>query len=167
MKLTDSLKAMLIETARTLKGSARRAFIARTVKELGPGGQRLAERELGWSRGTIRKGMREIESGLTCLDMVAERGRKRAEVHLPNLLDDIRDIVESQRQRQPRCPADRRATCLSVVEVRRRLISQKGYTDSALPTVQTIATKLKALGYNLSRPQRSRPHEDSSAHFSS
>ena len=47
MELTDSLKALLIETAKSLQGSARRLFIARTVKELGAGGQRRAERECG------------------------------------------------------------------------------------------------------------------------
>src|SRR5205085_5346014 len=55
MELTDSLKLLFIETATTLKGSARRLFLARPVKELGPGGQRRAERELGWNRETIRK----------------------------------------------------------------------------------------------------------------
>ena len=58
MDRTDSLKALLNATAQALKGSARRVFMARTVKELGPGGQRRAERELGWNRATIRKGTR-------------------------------------------------------------------------------------------------------------
>ena len=44
MELTDSLKALFIETAKALKGSARRLFMARMVKELGAGGQRRAER---------------------------------------------------------------------------------------------------------------------------
>jgi hypothetical protein len=35
-----------METAKALKGSARRLFLARTVQVLGEGGQRLAEREL-------------------------------------------------------------------------------------------------------------------------
>ena len=47
MELTDSLRALFTDMAKTLKGSVRRAFMARTVKELGPGGQRFAERELG------------------------------------------------------------------------------------------------------------------------
>ena len=46
MELTDSLKTLLIETAKSLKGSARRLFMARTVKELGPGGPQRAAREL-------------------------------------------------------------------------------------------------------------------------
>jgi hypothetical protein len=56
MELTDSLKALFIETAKSLQGSVRRMFMARTVKELEAGGQRRAERELGWGRMTIRKG---------------------------------------------------------------------------------------------------------------
>ncbi len=34
MELMESLKALFIETARSLKGSARRVFMARTVQEL-------------------------------------------------------------------------------------------------------------------------------------
>ncbi len=83
MELSDSFKALLIDTASALKGSARRLFMARTVKELGAGGQRRAERELGWSRGTIRKGTHELESGLRCVDNFAARGRKRAEERSP------------------------------------------------------------------------------------
>jgi hypothetical protein len=56
MELTDSLKTLCMETAQALKGSARQLFMARTVKELGAGGQRGAERELGWNRGTLRTG---------------------------------------------------------------------------------------------------------------
>ena len=40
MEFTNSLKTLFMETARSLTGSARRLFMARTVKELGPGGQR-------------------------------------------------------------------------------------------------------------------------------
>ena len=95
MELTDSLKALFINTAKALKGSARRTFMARTVNELGGGGQRHAERELGWSRVTIRKGTHEWESGFSCVDAFWARGCKRAEDHLPNLLSDIQAIVDS------------------------------------------------------------------------
>src|SRR6266478_3382243 len=98
MEFTDALKALFMETARSLKGSARRLFMARTVKELGAGGQRRAARELGWSRVTIRKGTHELESGFTRLDAFAARGRKRVEAHLPTLLPDIKAIIDSQSQ---------------------------------------------------------------------
>ena len=101
MELTDSLKTLLSETAKSLKGSARRLFMARTVKELGPGGQQRAARELRWGRMTIRKGLHALNSGVLCVDAFALRGRKRAEAHLPNLLTDIQAIVDSQSQADP------------------------------------------------------------------
>jgi hypothetical protein len=98
MELTEVVKELLMETA---KGSARRMFLARTVQALGEGGQRLAERELGWNRGTIRKGMHELERGIVCIDAFSSRGRKRSEEHLPNLLSDITAIVDGQSQADP------------------------------------------------------------------
>lgn len=161
MELTDSLKSLCIETAKSLKGSARRLFMARTVKELGAGGQRRAERELGWGRMTIRKGTHELESGFTCLDAFAARGRKRVEVHLPHLLPDIRAIVDSQSQADPQFRTRRLYTRLSAAEVRQQLITHKGYADDDLPTVQTITAKLNALGYYPKKVAKSQPQKKS------
>jgi hypothetical protein len=161
MDLTDTLKSLFIETARTLKGSARRLFMARTVKELGPGGQRRAERELGWNRETIRKGLHELQCGVICLDNFAGRGRKRAEEHLPNLLTDMAAIVDSQSQADPQFRTNRLYTRLDAAEVRRQLIAQKGYTDAELPTVQTITTKLNSLGYYPQKVAKSEPKKRS------
>ncbi len=157
MHLSDSLKTLFRETAETLKGHARRRFLAQTVKELGPGGQRRAERELGWNRETIRKGLHELDSGLICIDNFAARGRKRAEEHLPNLLIDITDIVDSQSQADPQFRTRRLYTRLDAAEVRRQLIAQHGYTDADLPTVQTITSKLNALGYYPQKVAKSEP----------
>jgi len=161
MELTDSIKTLLIATATALKGSARRLFMARTVKELGPGGQQRAARELGWGRMTIRKGMRELDSGITCIDAFGLRGRKRAEYHLPNLLTDIAAIVDGQSQTDPQFRTNRLYTRLTAAEVRRQLIAQKGYTAAALPTVATISTKLNALGYYPQTVAKSRPQKKS------
>lgn len=160
MNLTDTLKALLKETADTLKGHARRRFMAQTVKELGRGGQSRAERELGWNRETIRKGMHEVDSGQICLENYGARGRKRADEHLPNLLRDIVAIVDSQSQTDPQFRTQRLYTRLSAAEVRRQLISQKGYTDNELPTVRTITTKLNNLGYYPKKVAKSEPKKN-------
>jgi Rhodopirellula transposase DDE domain len=159
MELTDSIKSLLIATAKELKGSARRLFMARTVKELGPGGQQRAARELKWGRMTIRKGLRELDSGIACIDAFRLRGRKRAEQHLPSLLTDIQAIVDSQSQTDPQFRTSRLYTRLSAAEVRRQLIAQKGYADTDLPTAATIATKLNALGYYPQTVAKSRPQK--------
>lgn len=161
MELTTSVKSLLIETAKALKGSARRLFMARTVKELGTGGQRRAARELGWGRMTIRKGTHELESGFTCLDAFSARGRKRVEAHLPHLLPDICAIVDGQSQADPQFRTHRLYTRLSAAEVRRQLIVQKGYTDAELPTVPTITAKLNALGYYPQKVAKSQPQKKS------
>lgn len=101
MELTNSLKQLLTETANKLKGAARRRFMAMSVKELGLGGQSVAEGELGWDRGTIRKGIRELDTGIVCVDNYSARGRKRAEEHLPHLLSDIQALVDEQSQTDP------------------------------------------------------------------
>ena len=82
MELTGDIKDYLRETTKCLAGSDRRLFMARTVRCLGADGQRRAERELGWSRVTIRKGVHELSSGIRCVDAFSARGRKRAEEHL-------------------------------------------------------------------------------------
>lgn len=161
MELTDSLKALFIETAKTLKGSARRRFMARTAEELGPGGQRRAERELGWNRVTLRKGRHEVQRGIVCVDYYAARGRKPAEAHLPNLLSDIAAIVDSQSQADPQFRTQRLYTRLTAAEVRRQLVAQKGYRDEELPTAQTLTSKLNALGYYPRKVAKSAPKKRS------
>ncbi len=161
MELTESMKSYLKETETQLKGSARRLFMARTVNELGIGGQRRAERELGWDRSTIRKGQRELYSGLTCVDAVTLRGRKRAEEHLPSLLEDLRTVVDQRSQTDPQFRTDRLYTRLSAGEVRRQLIARHNYTDPALPTERTIATKLDQLGYTLKTVKKTPPQKNS------
>lgn len=161
MELTDSLKSVFIETAKTLKGSVRRLFMARTVQQLGEGGQRQAQRELGWNRATIRKGTHELRTGITCCDGFAWRGRKPAEAHLPNLLQDLKQIVDGQSQTDPQFRNHRLYTRLTAAEVRRQLILQKGYTDDQLPQAKTIGEKLNRLGYYPKKVQKSLPKKRS------
>jgi hypothetical protein len=157
MALTETLKKIFIKTARALKGSARRIFMAQVVKALGKGGQRRAEIELGWHRRTIRKGMHEFESGFRCYDNFSARGRKPAEHHLPKLLDDIKAIAEAESQTDPTFKTMRLYIRLSAVEVRKQLIEQKGYSDETLPCEDTIGTKLNKLGYHPKKVKKSQP----------
>ena len=161
MKLTEELKTTYIETAKALKGSERRVFMARIVKSFGYGGQSFAEQELGWCRNTIRKGKIELESGIAIVDDFAGRGRKKAEEKLPNLLEDIREIVDGQSQTDPTFQTTRLYTRISARAVRQALIEEKGYSDEQLPTEETIRVKLNDLGYKLRAVQKSRPQKNS------
>src|SRR5262250_2962169 len=110
---------------------------------------------------TIRKGLHELDSGVICVDAFALRGRKRAEVHLPNLLTDIRAIVDGQSQADPQFRTKRLYTRLTAAEVRRQLIAKFAYSDEELPTAETIATKLNLLGYYPKKVAKSQPQKNS------
>jgi transposase len=159
MALTDELKALFRDIANRLKGYERRVFMAQVVKLLGKGGQRRAEREFNWNRGTIRKGLHELESGFACIDAFSARGRKRAEEDLPNLLKDIKAIADEQSQTDPTFKTTRLYTRITANEVRQQLILQKGYTDKELPTEETIRVKLNELDYQLRSVQKCRPQK--------
>lgn len=152
---------MLIETAKKLKGGARRVFMARAVLSLGMGGQRQAERELGWSRNTVRKGEHERSTGITCVDGFNLRGAKPVEARLPQLREDIKAIVDGQSQTDPSFRTIRLYRRLTSGEVRRQLVKQKGYQESQLPSEDTIRVRLNDMGYRPAKVQKSKPKKKS------
>ena len=162
MRPSPEMIPVLVDTAKALKGSQRRLFMAKTVEAMGRGGQLWAEAHLGWNRGTIRKALHELRSGMTCVDAFHCRRRKPAEEHLPRLLDDIREIADGHSQADPKFQTGRLFTRISAAEVRRQLIATKGYTDEQLPTQQTINRKLNLLGFRLTRVAKCRPQKKSS-----
>jgi Rhodopirellula transposase DDE domain len=157
IQMTDDLKALYIKTAQVLSGSDKRQFMAGVVKGLGVGGQTYVERELGWNRRTIRKGMTELLSGEAIPDAYWRSGRNRVEVKLPNLLKDIQAIVDPQSQTDPTFQSTRLYTRVTAEEVRRQLILTKGYKDDELPTSETIRRRLNELGYSLKRVAKTQP----------
>ena len=157
VELTVEVKEHLQGTADALRGVERRLFMARTVRMLGRAGQRRAERELGWNRVTIRKGMHELTTGIRCVDAFCLRGRHRAEEHLPQLLTDIKAIVDGQCQTDPSLRTQRLYTRLTAATVRQQLIDHNGYTDEQLPTTETIRCKIHHLGYRLRKVQKCKP----------
>jgi hypothetical protein len=95
-----------------------------------------------------------------CLDGYAGRGRKRAEERLPDLLQDIKDIVDGQSQADARFESTRLYARLSAAQVRQQLIVQKGYRDTELPSQETIRVKLNDLGYRLRSVPKSVPQKN-------
>ena len=67
MELSKEWGTIFIETGQELKGYTSRIFKAKVVTGLGKGGQRRAEEDLGWNRGTIRKGMAELAGNFAYL----------------------------------------------------------------------------------------------------
>lgn len=86
----------------------------------------------------MRKGCQELDTGQPIEDKFSARGRKKAEHHLPNLLVDIKGIVEGESQTDATFRTTKLYTRLSAEAVHRQLIKQTGYTEEELPTANTI-----------------------------
>ncbi|MDJ0595316.1 MAG: hypothetical protein QNJ72_35940 [Pleurocapsa sp. MO_226.B13] len=62
---------------------------------------RYAETELGWSRKAIGFGLKELKTGIVCVDNYQARGRKKTEELLPQLEKDISDLIDNYSQADP------------------------------------------------------------------
>lgn len=157
VKITPEIKCLLNDTRARMKGTDRRQFMAHVVLIMGKGGQRMAEKELGWTRDTIRKGMKELTTGFVCIDNFSGRGRKPFEKKLPSLLEDIKDIVEPVCQTDPTFHSTQLYSPITAKEVYRRLIEIKGYSTDEIPSVTTINRKMNQLGYSLKKVVKCKP----------
>ena len=157
MEITAEIRVWINETKASLKEYQRRHFMAETVKTMCKGSPMIAERELGWNRGTISKALEEWEGQFCYIDQGFLRGRKKAEEHLPKLLDDIVELADQFSQTDPTFRTTRLFTRLTAAQIRTQLIESKGYEDAQLPCRETIRDKLNGLGYGSKRVKKVNP----------
>jgi len=157
VSLTTDVKEIVTDAAKKLKGAAKRAFMANITRNHLDASPRKAERELGWYRKAVEKGLKEQQTGINCVDNYAARGRKKTEDTLPDLVNDIRDLVEQDSQVDPKFRTSFRYMRVAAKAVREALIREKGYRDEQLPCRQTIGTILNRLGYRLRKTLKTKP----------
>ena len=63
-EISETLKSIIKNTAEKLSGFKRRTYIAEITIELLDKSTRKAEREFGWGRKTVEKGMMELTTGI-------------------------------------------------------------------------------------------------------
>jgi hypothetical protein len=139
-----------------LTGSERRIYLAEIATRLGYGGMKLVNDHFDIDYKTLQKGMEELESGNYIIDAFDKRGRKGIEAHLPNILYDIKSIVDSESQTDPRFEDSRLFTRLTPENIKMQL-HKKGYKLEELPTSKTIYNKVNELGYSFSTIQKTKP----------
>ncbi|GCA69097.1 hypothetical protein MiYa_00619 [Microcystis aeruginosa NIES-2519] len=101
-ELTEKIKSSLKDAAKKLTGFKKRAFMAQVTIDYFNSSPRRAETELGWSRQAIATGLKELETGIICVDNYRARGRKKTEELLPNLEEDIKSLVDIYWQEDPK-----------------------------------------------------------------
>ncbi len=151
LMLTEKIKLTFKDAAKKLTGFKKRAFIAQVTIDYLNSSPRYAETQLGWSRKSVALGLKELQTGIVCVDNVKARGRKKTEELLPQLEKDISDLVDNHSQADPKFQSTFKYTKISARAVREALILKKGYTEKELACRQTIGDILNRMGYRLKK----------------
>lgn len=126
----------------------RRQAMADVTLSLLKGKHRAAEEAFGWGRAVVELGMNELRTGLLCLNDISARKRPKAEEKEPELLADIREIMEPHCQSESHLRTTLLYTNMTAKSVYDALL-EKGWSEEALPTMRTISNILERHGYRL------------------
>ena len=154
VKIDEKVKSTLKDAAKKLTGPKKRAFMAKATEDYFDGSARKAETYLNWNRQTVQKGLHERRLGIICLDNYGARGVHKTEEKLPELEDDIRELLDGKCQADPKLKTTFSYTKVTAKAVLEALIEEKGYTKSDLPCRQTMGTILNRLGYRLKKHKK-------------
>ena len=85
------------------------------------------------------------------------RGRKPVLELFPNLLNDLKKIIENDISTDPRFKTEDMYVRLTLDEIRKRLINNYKYDYCSCPCKSTIATILNGEGYKLAKIKKTKP----------
>ena len=81
--MNKEIKILIKDACKRLTGYKRRAYQADITTKYFNGSPYKAEREMGWGRESVTKGLKEAESGIRCVDNFQVRGRKKKKTPFP------------------------------------------------------------------------------------
>ena len=119
--------------------------VAMTLLE---GKPRVSEEVFGWGRSSVSLGINEYKSGIVCVNDLSGRHKPKSEEKHPELLADIRELLEPNCQAEPRLRTTWLYTNMTAQSVYDALLSN-GWSKEALPTVRTISNILNRNEYRL------------------
>ena len=160
-EVTPECKNLIKLAAKKLKGHERRAFVAEVAESICYGSPRLTETEFGFGRHTVELGMHEKRTGLICYGNYASSGKQKTEDISPQLIQDIRSLVEPESQADPQLRNTFAYTRVTAKNVRQKLVEEKNWDEGLLPQVRTFNNILNRLGYRLRKVEKTKPEKKS------
>lgn len=109
---------------------------------------RVAEEVFGWGRATVELGMNELRTGIVCKNDLSKRRKPRTEEKYPEMLKDIREIMNPECQADPQLRTTLAYTNLTAASVCNTL-ALKGWEEDKVPMVRTMSNVLSRQGYRL------------------
>ena len=126
----------------------RRCAMGDVTRVLLEGKPRVAETVFGWSRSAVEVGIKEFQTGISCVNDLSARLKPKTEEKNPALLADIQAIMEPRSEAESSLRTTLLYTNMTAKAVYAALL-EKGWTAESLPTVRTISNILSRLDYRL------------------
>ncbi len=127
---------------------ARRRAMGDVTLLLLDGKHRVAEDVFGWGRSVVEVGIKEFQTGISCVNDISQRHKPKAEEKNPDLLVEIRDIMEPHSESESHLRTTLMYTNMTAEAVYDALV-EKGWSTESLPTVRTISNILMRHNYRL------------------
>ena len=127
--------------------------MAKVAEDYFNGSARMVETYLGWSRATVEKGQKELQTGLVCVDNYRARGRKKTEQKWKRKAIFVALCMDNHSQADPQLKSTFCYARISARSVREALIQEK-VADSELPCRQTLGDVLNRMGYRLKKHKK-------------
>ena len=149
-EIPSSVVELIQRMVERIPWPARRQAMADATKTLLKNKPRVAEAVFGWGRTTVELGMNELRTGITCRNDLSKRRKPRTEEKYPQLLVDLRNIMDPQSQAESHLRTSFSYTNLTAEAVRSALL-EKGWSKETAPTVRTLLNILNRQDYRLRR----------------
>lgn len=153
-QVSESVTALVARLVKRIEWPQRRQAMADVTLALLDGKARLAEVVFGWGRPTVELGLKELHSGIVCVNDLSRRRKPKVEEKHPKLLADIHRIMEPKSQAHSHLRTALSYTNMTAKSVHAAL-RENGWGAADLPTVRTLSNILNRLDYRLRRVEKS------------
>ena len=126
----------------------RRSAMGDVTLSLLDGKHRVAEDVFGWGRFVVEVGINEFQTGISCINNISTRIKPKTEEKNPELLSEIRAIMEPHSETESRLRTTLMYTNMTAKAVYAALV-ENGWSKESLPTMRTISNILIRHEYRL------------------
>jgi len=109
---------------------------------------RVAEDVFGWGRSAVEVGVKEFQTGFSCVNDISDRRKPKTEEKSPELLTEIRTIMEPDSEAESHLRTTFLYTNMTARSVYNALV-ENGWPEESLPSVRTISNILNRQDYRL------------------
>jgi hypothetical protein len=152
--VSEEVVSLLARLVSLIPWPLKRSAMGDVATTILDGKPRVAEDVFGWGRATVKLGINECRTKLTCVNDRSSRRKPKVEEKNPELLRDLIEIIDPQSQAESHLRTTLLYSNLTAKAVFDALL-EKGWSEKELPTTRTISNILNRHHYQLRRVEKS------------